>query len=378
MKVAFNAIPLMSPLTGIGQYAKQLLMAMDDMPSLEVHKFYAREWRADIAEEGWSDGANRFRRWVRTWMPYAYDLSRAMQQHLFSTGVKAFRPDVYHEPNFLAYRFDGPSVITVHDLSWIRFPEMHPLQRVRAMNKYFEPALRRATRVITDSRFVRQELVDVFGLSPSLIHPVSLGVEPLFMPRDAQASMTVLQSHGLRHGAFWLAVGTLEPRKNLQVVLRAFMNLPRDQRRRCPLILVGMKGWKTSAIEQQLAPLVAAGEVRQLGYLSRADLAMVMASAKALIYPSVYEGFGLPPLEAMSCGVPVVASNVSSLPEVVGETGVLVDPHDVDALTQTMSSLEQDLSWRNELGARALARSAEFSWARCAQQTMDVYRAAVS
>lgn len=377
MKIAFNAVSLLSPLTGIGQYAKSLLLQLDADPSLQVNKFYAKGWSAEVRQQGLSASANKLKQWVRGYVPNSYGLSRAVQQFYFGRGARSFKPDVYHEPNFLAFRFDGPSIITVHDLSWIRYPEMHPIERVRAMDKYFEPGLRRAARIITDSVFVKQELVDVFGVSPDRIHPVALGVEPLFCPLAAAQTQTVLQAQGLTHGNYWLAVGTLEPRKNLQLALRAFMQLAKTERQACPLILVGMKGWKTGPLEQQLQPLIAAGEVRQLGYVSREDLAVIMAGAKALIYPSIYEGFGLPPLEAMACGVPVIASNVSSLPEVVGEAGILVDPQDVDGLAMHMRQLLEDDGFCATLGKKARARSLQFSWAQCAKNTIDVYKAAL-
>lgn len=378
IKVAFNAVALLSPLTGIGQYAKSLLTELDAGAGVSVNKFYAKGWSREIRQQGLSAPANMVKQWVRKFVPNSYGVSRAVQQHYFSRGVSSFKSDLYHEPNFLAYRFDGPSVITVHDLSWIRYPEMHPVERVRAMDKYFEQGLRRASRIITDSLFVKQELVDVFGVNPSNVHPVYLGVEPLFAPLHQEQTKAVLQVKGLVHGKYWLAVGTLEPRKNLQLALCAFMQLPQRERQACPLILVGMKGWNTGKLEQQLQPLIAAGEVRQLGYISREDLAVVMAGAKALIYPSVYEGFGLPPLEAMACGVPVIASNVSSLPEVVGDAGILINPHDVDGLTLALQRLHEDSALRIDLGNAALQRSSTFSWQRCAKETMQVYKAAIA
>jgi alpha-1,3-rhamnosyl/mannosyltransferase len=139
-----------------------------------------------------------------------------------------------------------------------------------------------------------------------------------------------------------------------------------------------MKGWHTSNLEQQLAPLIHAGEVMQLGYLDREDLTKVVAGACALIFPSVYEGFGLPLLEAMACAVPVIASNQSSIPEVVGTTGLLVDPHDVEQLAQAMLQLTQAPDIRASLAAQALERSRQFSWANCARETANVYRRTVT
>jgi glycosyltransferase involved in cell wall biosynthesis len=222
--------------------------------------------------------------------------------------------DLYHEPNFLAYDFDGPTVITVHDLSWIRYPHMHPAERVSSMERYFEPSVKSATRIITDSEFVKRELVDVFGVRPEVIHPVLLGVAKDFHPHS-----------GL-----------------------------------------------------ETADLLRSGRVRQLGYLSRADLVKVVAGARCMVYPSVYEGFGLPPLESMACGVPVIASNVTSLPEVVGEAGLQLAPDDVDAWSDAMSALLSDDELHGRLSLMALIRSAQFSWSRCVNETRDVYAQALA
>jgi glycosyltransferase involved in cell wall biosynthesis len=196
----------------------------------------------------------------------------------------------------------------------------------------------------------------------------------LFRPLNQEESAPVLQQHGLSYQKYILAVGTLEPRKNLSSVLLAYMQLPANIRRHYPLVLVGMSGWHTSALEKQMAPLVAAGEIRQLGYLEREDLAVVIAGALTLVYPSIYEGFGLPPLEAMTCAVPVIASNVSSLPEVVGDSGLLVNPHDIDDIAKAMETMITAPDIRAASAQRALTRSAQFSWDSCVDQTMGIYR----
>jgi alpha-1,3-rhamnosyl/mannosyltransferase len=170
----------------------------------------------------------------------------------------------------------------------------------------------------------------------------------------------------------------LEPRKNLQQALHAFMAMPQAVRRNFPLVLVGMKGWHSEPIEKQMSPLLAAGEIIQLGYLERKDLIRVTAGACALVYPSVYEGFGLPPLEAMASGVPVIASNVSSIPEVVNDTGLLINPDDVDQLTQAMLVMTQAPDMRDQFARRALTGSRKFSWDRCTRETLSVYRAAIA
>lgn len=378
MKVAFNALPLTAPLTGIGQYVLHLATGLVARSDVEPGLFYGDKWFTSTVRTGAPPAVGRRRALIRKLVPKAYAVHRFMMQRQFNRAVAAQPCDVYHEPNYLAYRFDGPSVITVHDLSWIRYPETHPVERVRAMDKYFEPSLRRASLLLTDSVFVKRELIDVFGIAPERIQPIALGLDPVFSPMNAAQTQPVLSAHGLTHGGYFLSVGTLEPRKNMQATVAAYSSLPVALRERHPLVLVGMKGWRTSRLEQLLEPLERQGHVRMLGYLSREDLATVTAGALAMVYPSVYEGFGLPPLESMGCGVPAITSNVSSLPEVVGDTGLTVHPDDHEGLGQAMAAMAQDAELRASLSARAHARAMTFTWSRCVDETVTAYRRAAA
>lgn len=377
LRVAFNGSPMLWPLTGVGQYTYQLARNLKREPELALDFFYGNRF-SEAIEESPSMAAGKFRVWVRTYVPRAYEIRLALEQRHFDKGTRQKRYDLYHEPNYLALRFDGPTVITVHDLSWIRYPETHPPERVKAMNNYFEPRLRRASLLLTDSVFVKDEIVRTFGIDPGLVRALPLGVDEVFHPRQADETQPLLSNHGLQHGSYFLAVGTLEPRKNVQGTIAAYAALPEATRNRHPLVLAGMKGWQTSAIERLLSPLVRNGQVRMLGYLPRAELATVTAGARAMVYPSLYEGFGLPVLEAMACGVPAITSNVSSLPEVVGDAGIMVDPGDTDALARAMDSVADDEALHAALSRKALAQAAQFSWERCAAETAAAYRFAAS
>jgi alpha-1,3-rhamnosyl/mannosyltransferase len=379
MRIAFNATPLLSPLTGVGQYAfhlaQQLLARVPE--GIDPEFFYGLYWDRAVREAP-LPAARALLPWLRNHVPFAYPMRRALMNRRFSRHAAGRGFDVYHETSYLPMRFDGPTVVTAHDLSWIRYPETHPRERVATMDRHFPAALERADLVITDSAFVKQELVDVFGVDPDRVRPVLLGVEPRFRPCPPQETQPSLAPLDLRHGRYLLAVGTLEPRKNLPTALDAYARLPAAMRQEYPLVIAGMRGWHTAELERTMAPLVARGEIRLLGYLPRPVLAHVTAGACALVYPSLYEGFGLPPLEAMACGVPAIASDVSSLPEVVGEGGLLIDPHDVGGLTAAMETMLQDTGLRDRLSARARARSLQFTWERCASETLQVYRDAIA
>lgn len=385
MKIALGATSLLSPLTGIGQYVQHLADGLYRSPDIEPWFFYGSKFSTDnpAASAAGLTETYKTRRWklrakVRNWVPNAYGIHLMLKQQTFSRVARRERFDVYHEPNYLALHFDGPTVITAHDISWIRYPETHPAERVRAMNRYFEPALRRATLLLTDSQFVGRELVEVFGVDPAIVRPVQLGAEGLFRPMTAEETQPVLQPLDLQHGRYLLSVGTLEPRKNMHTTIAAYGRLPEAVRAQHPLVIAGMKGWRTSALEQLLDPLVQSGQVRMLGYLTREDLATVTAGASTMVYPSIYEGFGLPPLEAMACGVPPITSDRSSLPEVVGDTGIMVDAHDIEGLTEAMQRMLDDTELRSRLSEAALRRARTFSWERCVAETVQVYRDAAA
>ncbi len=377
LSVAFNATMLLSPMTGIGHYVHSLARALTALGEVDLAYFYGAGWSRvlrDAPMAGIVAGKNAFKRLV----PAAYDVMRFVQQRRFSTGARRLQPRLYHEPNFLAFAFDGPTVTTVHDLSWLRYPQTHPAERVRAMMKRFPVSLARSAHVITDAESVRCELIETFDVPPARITAVPLAARAVFRPLQAAACEPMLRAQGLNWRGYLLCVGTLEPRKNLELALRAYAALSAGLQQRFPLVIVGMKGWLTSRLDALIAPLAADGRVRPVGYVDDETLAVLYASARMLIYPSIYEGFGLPPLEAMAAGTPVIASNVSSLPEVVGEAGLQVDSQDIDALREAILGLAEDDALWQRLREAGLARAAQFSWDRCARETLAVYRKALA
>jgi len=373
MRVGINAIALLSPLTGVGQYTRSLITALGRHEDADLRFFYGRGWSTALRSSP-LDSIESWKRLVKKYVPRPYEVTRAAQQVAFSIGSWRNHLDLYHEPSFLAFRFDGPTVSTVHDLSWIRFPGTHPADRVAALNSMLPESLARSAHVITDAEYVRREVIDTFGVSADRITAIPLAARSEFHPRNETECRATMQARDLRWRQFLLSVGTLEPRKNLGVALTAYATLPPALRKRFPLVIVGMRGWLDAGVERSIEPLIAAGSIRLFGYVSDSELAHLYAGARMLIYPSLYEGFGLPPLEAMASGTPVVASNASTLPEVVGAAGCLVDPHDVDALKQNIQLLLEDESAWQHYQQAGLERALCFSWQRCAEQTSSVYR----
>jgi glycosyltransferase involved in cell wall biosynthesis len=373
MKVGINAFALLSPLTGVGQYTMSLIRALAKHEHIELHLFYGKGWSRQMRQAPLR-GMDTWKRIVKRVVPRSYLVSRAAQQLVFSFGAKLRRIDLYHDPNFLAYKFAGPTVITVHDLSWIRFPQTHPPERVAALNYLFPRSLAIADHIITDAEFVRQEVISMFGIAADRITAIPLGVRAEFHQRTEVQCLPVLEKSGLKWRSYLLSVGTLEPRKNLRLALQAYAALPAQIRDRFPLVLVGMRGWLNSEIDSSLAPLIESGAVRIMGYLSDKELGDLYAGARMLIYPSLYEGFGLPPLEAMASGTPVIVSSASTLPEVVGDAGIVVDPHDATALCEAIRLLIEDQAAWLRYQAVGLERASHFSWQRCAEKTLAIYR----
>ncbi len=372
MRVAINSIAMLSPLTGIGQYAYNLVRELQDL-RLAPWLFYGASWSRELRAmtlPGMETAKTVFKRVV----PNPYVVKRFLLQQTFSRGVKRHGIALYHEPNFMSYRFDGPAVVTVHDLSWLRYPETHPAERVREMNRIMPRAMESAAHVLVDSDFVKREVMEHYGLPEARITTTLLGVSTEFQPLSAQQCAAPLDRYRLQYGRYILAVATLEPRKNLSSLIAAFAQLPDTLRRRYPLVIAGMRGWGESMMTESLRNMIAKGEVRLVGYVAQADLPRLYAGARMFVYPSLYEGFGLPPLEAMACAVPVIASNRASLPEVVGNAGILTEPLDDTRIVQHMRALIEDDALHAHLAKAGRLRARQFTWRKCAMETLAVYR----
>ncbi len=258
-----------------------------------------------------------------------------------------------------------PSVVTIHDLAIYRNPEWFPDGQWLSVQHIVPRSLRRADRVICVSNSTARDVETFLGVPHDRLRVVPLGVDPVFRPQPPEVVADVRRRHDLPE-RFCLFVSSIEPRKNLPVLLDAWAHL--DQR--LPLVVVGTTGWRARAIEAKLER--ASGDVRRLGSVARQDLPALYSAADCLCHPAWYEGFGLPPLEAMACGTPVVVSDRASLPEVVGDAGLLVDPADPDAWTAALERVLNDEELRDDLRRRGRARAQSFSWTRTAQETWRV------
>ncbi|EWY36494.1 elongation factor GreAB [Skermanella stibiiresistens SB22] len=377
MKVILNVESIVPPVTGIGRYTSEILAGLLARGhGAEVHCFSHFNWvdaRRVINASGVSAGGNRVRPFLRS-VPYAYDLRCVARNAVFKRSARKFTGAVYHEPNYILKPYDGPCVVNCHDLSFLHFPEHHPAERVRYLDRNLEKSLRRADRIITLSDFVRREVIETFSFDPATVITIPLGVDGSFRPQDEDETRIVMERHGLRHGRYVLSVATIEPRKNLHGLLRAFMRLPASLRKEYPLVLCGAAGWRESKVEQSINELAREGSILRLGYIPEADLPLLYAGAAAFAFPSFYEGFGLPPLEAMASGTPVLASATGSILEVVGDAGLLVDPHDDGAITEGLERILTDGALRRSRIDAGIERAGGFSWTTCVDRTVALYR----
>ena len=288
------------------------------------------------------------------------------------------------------------TIVTIHDMGYMRFPESHTPAQRRYLRLSTRWSARAASQLIAISHTTRDDLVRYVGAPPAKISVVHHGVSPRFQPVEDQELIAATQAKYGITPPYFLYVGTIQPRKNLARLLEAFASATRDWSvetgARAPsaqfpaaplsagkgftpqLVIAGKRGWLTGEIERQSAQLFGLNSpaVRFTGYIADQDLPALLSGALAFVFPSLYEGFGLPLLEAMACGTPVLASATSALPEIAGDAALLIDPEDTAAIAAGLARLARDAALRDDLRARGLARAAQFTWKRCAEETLAV------
>ncbi|MDC6477030.1 glycosyltransferase family 1 protein, partial [Methylophilaceae bacterium] len=303
----------------------------------------------------------------------SYYFKRKYSQYYFNEIIEKNNFDIYHEPNFLAFNSEVNTVITIHDLSWFHHPEVHPKGRVKFLNNCIEKIATSNARIIVDSVFTKEDLHKSLNISKKNIDVIYLGVEKSFAPRGKNRDQSLLKRYKLKYKKFILLVGTLEPRKNFITALRAYDALPRKIRKEYPLVFVGGDGWLNYEFERIKSNFISKGELRMLGYLASADLKAIISASKVFLFPSLYEGFGLPILEAMASGTPVVSSNSTCLPEVVGNAAILNEPLDEKGFMKSIFQVLQDNDLEEKLIRSGLNHVKKFTWENCAKNTMKTY-----
>jgi glycosyltransferase involved in cell wall biosynthesis len=298
----------------------------------------------------------------------------AWEQIFLPLELSLIELDLLHSPDFIPpFRYSRPSVITVHDLAFRIFPETVTGESHRYYDQIGR-AVQHAAAIIAVSESTRRDLVERVGAPAERIRVVYEASDPTCRPMDRAAAMRIAREKLRVADNFILFVGTVEPRKNLVTLLRA---LTAHELSSVRLIMAGSRGWLSDGVFRVMRELMLSQRVMFLGHVTFQDIVTLYNAADLVVYPSLYEGFGLPVLEAMACGTPVVCSNTSSLPEVAGDAALLVDPRSVDQWVMAIDKVLGDRTLQAEMREKGLRRAAEFSWERAARETLAVYRQAV-
>jgi glycosyltransferase involved in cell wall biosynthesis len=368
LRIGFDLTPLTVPRSGVGNYTacllEQLMQGPDTILPLSHNPAGHRRPAGNHA--------------VR---PKALNKTLWMQLQL-PRELKQLQPDLCHFTNHVAPLWlPCPSILTIHDMTLWLYPGYHPLRRLVSMRPVIPHAARRADAIITVSHSAKADIVRILGIPPEKVHVIyeAPGREFRALDEDSERnSRTSPELDAVRRvyklpEQFILHVGTLEPRKNLVRLLQAFAQLRRTQAVSHDLVLVGQRGWKWEQIFAAVEKLDLAGVVHYLDYVPGSRLPALYNLADALVYPSLYEGFGLPVIEAMASGLPVVTTPNGALPEVAGEAAQMVDATDVESIADGIYQVLTDRPLHASLRARGLVRATRFSWSKTAEQTRQIY-----
>jgi len=373
MRIALDGIPLNQPLTGVGHYTMELARALaagspaDQFEIVSPLRFVPLE---DVSRNSLPPNLHLVEASVN-----------AISRRWWTIGLPGYVQrqsiDLFHGTNFeVPLWHKCPTVLTIHDLSLLLFPKVHEKRRVRRARRRLPVMARAANMIITPGESVREEVCEHLQVSPSRVVAIPEAPRDVFRPLSQTKTLETRKRLGIAED-FLLFVGTIEPRKNLLTVVQAFTEVVRGGNTRLQLVLAGKTGWLTSDLFDFIRGSGVADRIKLTGYLCDKDLCALYSSCRVFIYPSLYEGFGLPPLEAMACGAPVIVSRIPSIVAVTGEAACLVSPENTAELARSITELLKDEARWQELSAAGLQRAAEFSWGRTAELTREVYREAV-
>lgn len=365
MRIGYDVTPVGERMSGVGTYTLQLLLGMAGAEA--GHEFLLLSNRP--AHQGRLAALPALR---DAWAPYP---SRMLWMQLaLPRRLAALGAEICHYPNSIApLRSPCPYVLTIHDMTLSTMPRHHPLRKRLLVAPLIPLVARRAARVITVSEQARRDIVRLLRVPAARVTVISEAAAPRFRPADAAEQARVRAAHGLRR-PFLLYIGTLEPRKNLVRLIRAWHELRRCGAIQHQLAIVGAPGWQYGPIFREAARLGCADDLIFTGYLPAGDLPAIYSAADAFAFPSLSEGFGLPVVEAMACGTPVLISDTPALAEVAGPAALRVDPRSVASIAAGLERLLTDGPLRERLRAAGLARAGALSWERAARETLGVYR----
>jgi glycosyltransferase involved in cell wall biosynthesis len=371
MRIGIDGIPLAELRTGVGHYTFELARALSILAPTDRFELVSPiplldSVTAEINQPNLKSVRLRLNSLLRPWW--------AVRLPLY---IKRAGLEVFHGTNFDVPLWSScATVLTIHDLSLFLYPETHEKRLVRRARHRMPLMARTATMIITPSASIKREVCDHFGINEERVVSVPEAARPCFKPVAREEAAHRLQRFGIEDD-FILFVGTVEPRKNLITLARAFAELLRTTRLRPQLVIAGRKGWLSDELFSYVREMEGRDRVLFTGYVEDDELSALYSSCRVFVYPSLYEGFGLPPLEAMSCGAPVITSRAPAIIETVADAARTVEAQDVQALAAAIAELLQDESARLALSDAGRVRAAQFSWERSARLTLEVYREAL-
>lgn len=364
MRIGIDARLVFYHKAGIGQYILRLTNALAALD--RTNQYYLFQSRKDSAR---LVNAPNFSHHA-LWTPSHHRFERAaMSVEMFPHAL-----DVFHSPDFIPpRRMRAPNVITIHDLAFLLYPRFLTPEAAKYYGQ-IDPAARAAAHVIAVSQSTKRDITKLLGVPEKNVTVIYEAAHSTTDPiPHEEARAYVRAKYGVEEN-FILFVSTIEPRKNLPTLLAAYSLLRDNYHSNARLLVAGQKGWLTQDVDQAIEKYKLRNQVCLLGSVPTEELGYLYSAARVFALPSFYEGFGLPPLEAMASGTPVLVSNVSSLPEVVGDAGILLDPNDVEGWAVALHRVLNDNELHAEMSEKGLKRAGKFSWARAARETLDVYK----
>ncbi|MEK6755737.1 MAG: glycosyltransferase family 1 protein [Bacteroidota bacterium] len=380
MRIAIDGRTIVSGKTGVGVYAERVVRSLLEIDRSNQYFLFLVEPQTDLQAPNLTsiliEGYNKMvlnRIWENFLMP-RFSVRNEIDLFFSPAYALPLLPLAYRKPKGRAkMRY----VVTVHDLVGLLFPETFTPKMYMWQKIFVANAAKRADKIITGSYATKDDFLKLHPIDEWKITVIHHSADEDFRPiADDELLGRVRLAYGLPEKII-LFVGTVEPRKNITNLAKAFAALPAPIRNDYTLVIAGKAGWFVGSIKAQIAELQLADRIKFLGYVDRRDLPALYNLATVFAYPSIHEGFGFPPLEAMSCGVPVLCSNTSSFPEVVGDAAVMLSPHEVEGMARELERLLSNDALRSDLKARGIARSRQFSARKTAEETLKVFEEAM-
>lgn len=372
MRILVNAIPLLAPLTGVGKYILYLSKKLKEIDSSNDYTYFYGFYSKKLICSSDSNQDNlKYKSLELLRKTPVKKFLRKLKNFLASLQFQEF--EVYFEPNFIILENLSAKkrVVTIHDFSFEKFSHWHPKERVEYFSKNFWSSIRLADRIIVPSAYIMREAIEEFNFDGKIIDYIYHGVDfEIFKPYPRETVEEIIRKYSLPEN-YVLFVGSIEPRKNLKNLLLAYEMLPNYIKNEFKLVLSGFKGWKN----EEIAGLIEKnkGYVTYTGYVSERELAVLYCGASLFVYPSFYEGFGFPPIEAMACGCPVVVSKRTSLPEVCGDGACYCDPESPSSIAETIQRILEDTDLVENLRKKGAERVKHFSWESTANKTLKIF-----